>query len=285
MTATTTELATRDRAGDGGAIQAVTYSREQIDLIKRTICVDATDDELSLFLARAAKTGLDPFLRQIYSIKRGGKHTIQVGIDGLRLVAIRSGEADGQEGPHWCGPDGIWRDTWLDKAPPAACKVVAFRRRQSRGYTGVAHLGEYFQSSNGLWKSMPANMLAKCAEALALRKAFPQELSGLYADAEMDQADAPPRQSAPIAVKPPKEAFIALLSAKGWTWGRALRAIDKQMGTDHVALQTNYEKLPASFAAEFAERLRTLPDAPPPQTPAAETEPASDAGEDHPDAH
>lgn len=196
MTATTTELATRDRAGDGGAIQAVTYTRDQVDLIKRTICVDATDDELSLFLARAAKTGLDPFLRQIYSIKRGGKHTIQVGIDGLRLVAIRSGEADGQEGPHWCGPDGIWRDTWLDKAPPAACKVVAFRRGQSRGYTGVAHLGEYFQPSNGLWKSMPANMLAKCAEALALRKAFPQELSGLYADAEMDQADAPtPRQA------------------------------------------------------------------------------------------
>lgn len=166
---------------------------DQIALIKRTICVDATDDELRLFLARCERTGLDPFLRQIYSIKRGGRHTIQVGIDGLRLVAQRTREVDGQDGPYWCGPDGVWKEVWLDKVPPAAAKVTVFRKGQSRGYVGIAHWSEYGSSEN-LWKKMPAGQLAKCAEALALRKACPQELSGLYADAEMDQADEPVRQ-------------------------------------------------------------------------------------------
>jgi phage recombination protein Bet len=247
----------------GGGLAEVAYTREQVDLIKRSICVDATDDELKLFLTRCAKTGLDPFMRQIYSIKRGGKHTIQVGIDGLRLVAVRTNEADGQDGPHWCGEDGVWREVWFDRQhPPAACKVVVFRRGQSRGYTGVAHFGEYFQSGNGLWKSMPAQMLAKCAEALALRKAFPQELSGLYADAEMDQAgpDGPPS----------KAEFGRLMERKGWSWAAVLDALDRKEGSRFVEAKATFAQVHPTLVADFAVWLREQPDKPADAPPPAD---------------
>ena len=172
-----------------------TFAPDQVDLIKRTICKGSSDDELKLFLYQCERTGLDPFTRQIYWIAK----RVQVSIDGFRLIAQRSGEYTGQSGPFWCGQDGAWHDVWLDKEAPVAAKVGIWRRDFREPCWGVARYDAYAQATGPMWKKMADTMLAKCAEALGLRKAFPQELSGLYTTDEMEQAVGRAEPKRPVA--------------------------------------------------------------------------------------
>jgi phage recombination protein Bet len=218
---------------------------DQVALIKRTIAKDASDDELALFIAQCNRTGLDPFARQIYAILRKQKDadgnyrkamTIQVSVDGLRLIAERTNRYAGQLGPWWCGPDGEWREVWLEKTPPAAAKVGVVRADFSAPLYAVATYTSY-KGDGPLWGRMPDVMLAKCAESLALRKAFPQEMSGLYTGEEMDQAqviDAPVRMidATPKAqIEAPKETPHWIDSeqvrSRFWAWAYNTMTLSK----------------------------------------------------------
>lgn len=179
------------------------WTEDQLAALRRLGVDGAGAGDLALLLSYAQRTGLDPFSRQVYMIGRrdgrqGQRWTIQSSIDGLRIVAGRSGEYAGQDGPHFCGKDGVWHDVWLHDGPPAAARVGVRRSTFAEPLYAVALWTEY-RADSTVWRKMPSIMLAKCAEALALRKAFPDVLSGIYTADEMAHADHGPAAPVPPA--------------------------------------------------------------------------------------
>ena len=176
--------------------------------------VARSDEDLLLFLYVAKKTGLDPLARQVYAVYRWDsrvgkeKMTIQTGIDGLRLIAQRTGEYGGQDETKFEYKDG----------KPLACTVTVIKIPKSLGQQikvpARALYSEYVQTDKegkpmGLWAKMPETMLEKCAEARALRKAFPAETTGLYTEEELPiqsiTADLPAPEKKVVEVKPTKD--------------------------------------------------------------------------------
>lgn len=166
--------------------------------------------DLMAFLHLCARSNLDPFAREIYLIGRWDKdapnntrYTAQTGIDGYRHIAERTNEYAGKEGPWWCGPDGQWVDVWLSDKPPSAARISVFRKGRERPFEATVAFREFapYYKKNGqdllmpMWVKMPAHMLAKCAEALAIRQAFPRQAAGIFVTEEMHQADAAAEQA------------------------------------------------------------------------------------------
>jgi len=181
------------------------WTGKQIAALAQLGVDKASPGDLSVFFHQCQRSGLDPFARQIYMIGRNSKnqdtnrwetkYTIQTGIDGFRLIARRATDRSrgvlGYEDTLWCGEDGQWRDVWLSQEPPRAAKVTVTRDGQF--YPAVALMSEYAGTTKTgdltkMWREKPAGQLAKCAEALALRKAFPQDLAGLHTADEMESS-------------------------------------------------------------------------------------------------
>lgn len=173
------------------------FSPKQIDILKNSICKGVSNEEFEIFLMACTKTQLDPFMRQIYAVKRkckkpdgswGESMTIQTGIDGYRLIAERTER-------YAPGPE----PTYTVDANGNLLSATAYIKKQTKDGTwhtvsASAYIEEFCQRKNdgspiGMWSNMPKTMLSKCAEAQALRKAFPAEMSGVYTKEEMQQAD------------------------------------------------------------------------------------------------
>jgi phage recombination protein Bet len=149
-------------------------------------------DQVDQFETLCREYDLSPFTRQIYPQLRDGRIIPMVGIDGLRAKAARNPRFLGITAPQWAGDDGEWCDVWPANKTPVAARVGVWMRDCPEPTWGVVHFDEYAQT-NPMWKKMPRNQSAKCAEAIALRKACP-EVSGLYEPVEIadtSKADAP----------------------------------------------------------------------------------------------
>jgi len=225
------------------------WDTKQLAALKQLGLTNASNGDLAVFLHYAQRTGLDPFARQLYMIERGGKFTIQSSIDGLRIVAQRSGEYAGQVGPYWCGEDGAWTDIWLEKTPPLAAKVGVLRKGFVEPLWAVAKFDGY-NANSPIWKKMPDLMIAKCAEALALRKAFPNDLSGIYTAEEMEQAGSPIAPvSAVVEIPEPKPVDTPHMIANYQDTAQNIKKID-----DLNTLRTLFTELKSELDNEFPDR-------------------------------
>ena len=253
--------------------------RERIQLIKDTVAKGVTDLELQLFLHACRRTGLDPLMKQIYAVKRWSTRerrelmTIQTGIDGYRLIADRTGKYAGSDDP-------VFEVTATGKLPTkATATVYKLVEGQRCAFTSSARWEEYVQrnqkgETTDMWVRMPFLMLGKCAEALALRKAFPAELSGIYTTEEMMQAEnvhsplldaSPPQQeeaSVPVPAGAPPPAATTLTPVQ---WMEAIEDLVDDPNRNDILKVVLAEfkvrscaELPAQHRLDLLKRVVTL---------------------------
>jgi phage recombination protein Bet len=165
-------------------IHAPDLNTEQgkIKLLKSTTCKNLKDDDILLFIHTCNQYGLDPFMRQVYAVPRGNSVTIQTSIDGFRLLAERTGK-------YSPGRETLYNYNEKKELISATAYVKKMSSDGTWHEIGATAFFSEFKANTSFWTKMPHVMLAKCAEAAALRRAFPAELSGLYSDDEMQQAE------------------------------------------------------------------------------------------------
>ncbi|KKM18275.1 hypothetical protein LCGC14_1667290, partial [marine sediment metagenome] len=197
---------------------------EQKELIKGTVAKGATDLEVDLFFHVCNRTGLDPFARQIYAIKRRSQEkgqwveriVFQIGIEGFRLAAQRSHAKGGPkyEGPtpiQWCDEKGDWTDIWLSEKPPYAARAGVYVEGFREPVYAIAEYKRLVQTVDGkpniFWDKGHAFQLGKCAEGAAIRKAFPNELSGFYLKEELYDMPEEKDITPPMSIEEHKKAL------------------------------------------------------------------------------
>src|SRR5215472_10733986 len=194
--AATAALAIRDGQSE--------WDERQLAALRQLGIKDASPADLQVFMHYCQRTGLDPFSRQIYMIGRRAKdgdnwitkQTIQVGIDGMRVIAHRAAKRDGVSLSYgktlWYDDSSQPHEIWVSSKPPAAASVTIYR--DNKPFPGVARFAAFASYTKdgqpmGLWATMGDHLIAKCAEVQGLRKAFPHDLEGIQAAEEAAYAE------------------------------------------------------------------------------------------------
>ncbi len=274
------------------------FGPEHMRIVREAFASGASQAEFEVMWAGAKARGLDPVKKQIFFVKRYDSlkgcevWSSQTSIDGFRALAEDTGKYDGQDEPEYeYTPDGL----------VAIARVRVWKRGVARPFVGVARWNEYVQTKKGgapthMWEKMAHTMLSKCAEALGLRKAFPEKLSGLYTGEEMGQAenesppaDWRPEPKAPAALPPavvsardmldrigraesPEPLFAIIKQARTWpkvrgnAWLRLLAIADSEERVEEAATLFEADDLPpeilAKLVATAQERAESfVPDA------------------------
>lgn len=182
-------------------MELIKYEDKQvIDTLKKTVAAGLTDPEFSLFVQFCQSTGLNPFKKEIWAIKAGGRLQLLTGINGFRAIANNHSNYDGIE----IGLIGKGGE-YLSAAYPGNDYIGAwskcYRKDRRIPTEGIAMLADY-DKAFGNWKTMRRVMIMKCAESVALRQAFPQQLNGLYTPDEMPQEFGEKHNEVTVLAKP-----------------------------------------------------------------------------------
>ena len=154
--------------------------------------------QVSVFARTCSERNLSPFSKQIYLMKRetkqGTRYNTQTSIDGFRSIAERTNKYAGSD--DYTFDEGIAeyqmiKDKRMKPTTATATVHKILPNQQIFPIKATVRWEEYYPGGNQgfMWDKMPFLMLGKCAEALALRKAFPEQLGSIYINEEMQQAE------------------------------------------------------------------------------------------------
>ena len=241
--------------------------RELMSVLKNCLYPGARDESIKLVIGYCKASGLDPMQKPVHivpmSVSTGKKDgngwdikemrdVVMPGIGLYRTQAARSGEYAGVSEPEF-GDDITETIGETTITYPKWCKVVI--KRQMRNGTIVEFAAKelwkenYATKSaksaepNAMWKRRPYAQLAKCAEAQALRKAFPEfgaqptadEMEGKSFDGEtIDGATGEVVQRQQLARPALEECSAEKFEQNGAAW-RDLVVTGKKTAADLIA--------------------------------------------------
>lgn len=170
---------------------------EVVATIKQTVAKGATDAQLRMFLEVCKRTGLDPFLKEIWYVPEKG--IVMAGRDGYLRVANEDPNFDGME-------TRVFRD---DRKVPVKATCTVWRKDRQHPIVCEAYFSEYVKQSP-VWKQYPSAMISKVAEVLALKRSF--AINGVVAEEEIGTGE--PRGSATAAQDVAKTKIVQMQAAQ-----------------------------------------------------------------------